>query len=645
MNKVTPLRTTGCAALLACSSIALRATPPEIPAAQAQSTGASIKPNPLRNAYYGDLHLHTSYSFDAYFDAATKVDPDEAYRFAKGEVVNYMGQPTRRREPLDFMAVTDHAENIGVLNELDDPNSALSRSALGKELEAYFAQMTLHDGTRDFAFAPPDRQGELLDRMMEYYRAYFKGNRDRASDAQKAESASAWQREMEFANRNYEPGKFTTFIAYEWTSTPAADNLHRNVIFRGNTAPAPFSALDSKQPEDLWAWLESIRKQGFEALAIPHNANASNGVMFDWVDSEGLRIGRAYAERRQANEPLSEISQIKGASETHPLLSPNDEFANFEIYDFYAEVRHHEGRPGGSYLRDALGRGEVIQRKFGVNPYKLGFVGGSDLHGGLSVSAQADFAGNQYGANLGAGKPTREEAARILTSTSGGFKQVTAGNLTGVWAEANTRESIYDALRRRETFATTGSRLRIRFFGGWDWATALPQRRDWVSEAYLKGVPMGGDMPLSHRENHTPTFAIWAVKDPNGANLDRAQVIKVWEEDGRPKEKVFDAVWSGARKVASSSGKVPDVGNTANLQTGEYTNTVGAAELKGTWRDPEFDAHRFAAYYLRVLEIPTPRWSTLLAIQQGLPLPSDIPATVQQRGWSSPIWYTPVSAP
>ncbi len=614
-------------------------------AADAAPSTAAIPSNPLRNAYYGDLHLHTSYSFDAYFDAQTKVDPDEAYRFARGDLVDYMGQPTRRREPLDFMAVTDHAESIGVLNELEDGASVVSRSGLGQELKAYFARMTQRDGLHNFSGAPKDQVASLLDRMMEYYRAYFKGNKNSLPEPLAAESASAWQREMAFANRNYQPGKFTTFIAYEWTSTPTADNLHRNVIFRGNSAPAPFTALDSKRPEDLWAWLEAIRKQGFEALAIPHNGNASNGLMYDWVDTDGLRIGRAYAERRQANEPLSEISQIKGSSETNPLLSPNDEFAGFEIYDFYAGVRHHVGRPQGSYLRDALGRGEIIQRQFGVNPFKYGFVGGSDLHGGLSVSAQADFAGNQYGANLGGGKPSAEDAARVLSSRDGDIKLVTAGNLTGVWAERNTRESLYDALRRRETFATTGTKLKFRFFGGWDYRSALLQRHAWVASAYANGVPMGGDLPVSHGEGRAPVFAIWAVKDPNGANLDRAQIIKVWEEDGQSKEKVFDVAWSGTRKPDAVSGKVPAVGDTVDLKTGAYSNSIGATELKAVWRDPEFDALRYAAYYLRVLEIPTPRWTTLLAAQHGLPLPKDVPATVQQRGWSSPIWYSPDTRP
>ncbi|MBI4164537.1 MAG: DUF3604 domain-containing protein [Acidobacteria bacterium] len=605
--------------------------------AYAQQSTPAVKVNPLRDAYYGDLHLHTAYSFDAYLGNGMIVDPDEAYRFAKGEVVQYLGQPVQRREPLDFLAVTDHSESIGVFNKLEDPSSVVSHSEVGKALKDVLTPITGPDGRRN---------GESLWKEDEanagkYWEDYFTNNL--LPQNLKVESESAWKREIAFANRNYMPGKFTTFIGYEWTAFASGANLHRNVIFKSDSAPYPFTSADSKKPEDLWAWLNKIRKQGYEALAIPHNPNASNGLMYDWIDSAGKPIDHAYAETRQANEPLSEISQNKGTSETHPLLSPNDEFSNYELYDFVAESRGYEGRPAGSYLRDALSRGLILQRRLGVNPYKYGFAGASDLHSGLSLSAQADFNGSNDEPNMAGGRPTKEQAAAMLRGCvpEVGSRKMTAGNLTGVWAESNTRESIYSALRRKETFATTGTKLKFRFFGGWNFGKDLLEQREWIATAYASGVPMGGDLPAKPNAVEAPSFGNWAVKDPNGANLDRVQVIKVWEEDGQQKEKVFDVIWSGNREPDAKTGKLPSVGNTVDLKTGKFTNHIGATELKAVWKDPEFNPGRFAAYYVRVLEIPTARWSTLLAIQTGLHLPRDVPATIQQRGWSSPIWYTP----
>jgi hypothetical protein len=597
--------------------------------------------NPLREAYYGDLHLHTSYSYDAYLMGGTTVDPDEAYRFAKGEVIDYLGEAVRRREPLDFMAVTDHAESIGVFNRLADENSAISRSSFGHKLRAFLASITTADGRRDFARESDDWVPFELALWVDY----VSGRVNKLPPKLKSESQAAWAREIAIANRNYAPGTFTTFIAYEWTAAPNAANLHRNVIFKGNSAPDPFSAFDSKDPQDLWEWLEAIRKKGIEALAIPHNGNASNGLMYDWVTG-GDYMDRRYAEERQANEPVSEIAQNKGASETHPLLSPNDEFANYEIYDYLEKYRRQVGRPQGSYLRDALGAGLELQRRLGVNPFKYGFVGASDLHGGLSVSAQADYAGSHWTVNFGRGSPSREQVERSFAGTQTAEPPVvelrtSSGNLTGVWAEANTRQSIYDALRRRETFATSGSRLKFRFFGGWRFPDGLLEKSDWVARAYEQGVPMGGDLAIKPDDASAPTFAVWAIKDPNGGNLDRVQVIKVWEERGEHKERIYDVAWSGSRRPDAKTGKLPAVGDTVDPQTGKYTNSIGAIELRAIWTDPDFDATRLAAYYLRVLEIPTPRWTTVLAAQNGLPVPKDVPATIQQRGWSSPIWYTP----
>ncbi len=606
-----------------------------------QRAGA-LKVNPLRDAYYGDLHLHTSYSLDTYLGGASQVDPDMAYRFARGDVIDYLGQPLQRREPLDFLAVTDHAENLGVVNELDDPDSAVSRSEMGRKLKVVIDAMRRPDGRFEVEqlVDKPQMAAELYALSQEY----GWGLENRLPPELRVVAAAAWRREVDFANRNNVPGRFTAFAAFEWSAAAHGANLHRNVIFRGAAPPQPFSSFDSRNPEDLWHWLDIMRQQGYEALAIPHNANASNGLMYDWLDSVSGYIDRNYAQARQAHEPLSEISQNKGASETHPLLSPNDEFANHEIFDYMAGDRRYEGRVPGSYLRDALGRGAVLQREVGVNPFKYGFVGASDLHSGLSVSAQADYGGSYYRPNLGAGRPTREEAASILSEDAPRVEQMrptTSGGLTGIWAESNTRESLFDAMRRRETFATSGTRLKVRFFGGWHLPPSLVSDKDGIRTAYRIAVPMGGDLSVAPPGAGAPSFAVWAVKDPNGGNLDRIQIVKVWEQDGRPREQVFDVAWSGKRKPDERTGHLPPVGNSVDLATARYRNDIGATELRAVWSDPQFDAHRYSAYYVRVLEIPTPRWSTLLAVQAGVPLPHDVPAVVQQRAWSSPIWYSP----
>jgi hypothetical protein len=612
----------------------------------ATAASPAVKVDPLRQAYFGDLHLHTSYSLDGYLGGVLHVDPDMAYRFARGDVVTYFGQPLQRRPALDFLAVTDHAENLGVMSELNDPASALSRSAEGKGLRAVVDAMTRPDGRVDVE--------HLLDKPKELSALYTLsqdfgwGRKNRLPGALKPATDAAWARVIEAANRNDVPGRFTAFIGYEWTGAAHGGNLHRNVIFRGDTAPKPFTAWDSNSPEDLWDWLDTIRARGFEALAIPHNSNSSDGLMFGWLDSFAAYLDRAYAMQRQANEPLAEISQNKGASEAHPLLSPNDELADYEIYDSMAGDRRSEGRLPGSYLRDALGRGLVLQEELGVNPFKVGFAGGSDLHSGLSVSTQRDYGGSYYQPNIGPGRPSRAEATSILVPGSARVeetRQTTSGNLTGAWAESNTRDSIYAALRRRETFATTGTRLKIRFFGGWNFSQSTLAERNWIAAAYRDGVPMGSDLAAVPANAQAPAFVAWVSKDPDGANLDRLQVIKVWLDGRQQREQVFDVAWAGARRPDVVTGKLPAVGNTVNLQTGEFTNVIGAAELKVVWQDPAFDPRQPAAYYVRAVEIPTPRWTTLLAVQSGVPLPPDVPATIQQRGWSSPIWYSPETVP
>ena len=592
-------------------------------AAQAANAADAPSSAPDRKALFGDLHLHTSYSFDAYVLFASRVTPEQALRFAKGEAVPFLDKQVKRAEPLDFMAVTDHSENICVFRDLDDPNSEFSKSPVGVNIRT--------NGQRAF--------WEVVGLMT--------SGKPLPGFDPKVASRSAWQREIDAANSQYEPGKFTTFIGYEWSAMPEGKyNLHRNVIFRGKSAPYPFSSLDSRRPEDLWTWLEAQRKQGVEALAISHNANASGGLMFGENGSDGKPIDEAYALRRVLNEPLNEVSQGKGSSETHPALSPTDEFAGFEIFDklLIGDV-HSEVH--GSYAREALGVGLQLQQKVGANPYRYGFVGGSDFHDGLSTSREDAYGGNVNGIDPATTVPSKEDVVKSFTGEAleGQHFDVVrtgSGNLTGVWAEQNTRESIYDALRRKETFATSGPRIKLRFFGGWDYQSDLLKSKAWSKEAYTHGTAMGGDLAAKPGDAQAPRFLVWALKDPNGANLDRAQIVKVWlGKDGKYAEKIFDVALSNGRKVDAHTGKAPAVGNTVDVKTASYRNDIGATELATLWQDPQFDASVPAVYYLRAIEIPTPRWSTILAVKRGLPLPSEVEPALQERAWSSPIWYTP----
>ncbi len=602
------------------------------------ATSATGAPE-TRRAFFGELHIHTGYSFDAYALMGSRAEPDNAYRFAKGEAVTYMGHTLRRSRPIDFMAVTDHAEYLGSFKQLNDPQTPFSKSAAGKLMRE-------------------DPLGAALGALVSALGA------DADSRRLMAEAmASAWAEEVETANRHYQPGRFTTFAAYEWTSMlDRKYNLHRNVIFRGAAPAVPFTASDSNRPEDLWAFLEAQRAKGMEGLAIPHNSNASGGLMFDWNNSNGRPIDGAYARRRAFNEPLAEVYQHKGQSETSPLLSPADEFADFERAEEL--LTFGPSKVDGSFVRQALGRGLVVEGKVGTNPYKLGFVAASDFHNGLSDSAESAYAGaGLSSSDPKVNLPDLEFARAILSQTVGAdagpatairgdrskmdpYRQPAKLNwsgagLTGVWAETNTREAIYDALRRKETFATSGTMMRLRFFGGWNLPANAQSRSDWVRTAYRTGVPMGGDLPAARGVSAAPGFLFEAARDPEGANLDRVQIIKVWREGSEYREKVFDVAWSAERRRDAKTGRVPAVRNTVDLKSATYSNSVGAAMLKGQWRDPDFDPARPAVYYARVLEIPTPRWPTLLAAARGLPLPVGIAPTLQERAISSPIWYAP----
>ena len=599
-----------------------------------------------RHAYFGELHLHTTLSFDAW-TFGTKVTPDQAYRFARGETVmvpavqvaKEQGRaatgdvPARRAWPLDFTAVTDHSEYLGAVAQLDDPNSGFSKTRFGQELNA--------GGPGAFFTAAA---------------AIVLGQNNSATPDLKAAqiAADGWNVEMKAANANYRPGRFTTFVAYEWTSSPSMGiHMHRNVIFNSDHAPAPFTAVDSNRPEDLWKYLDSVRRQGIDVLAIPHNSNLSDGRDFDWNKSDGKPMDAAYALERALNEPLVEIAQTKGNSETAPELSPNDEFANFEIFDHIYKGETKAVRHGG-YAREALGRGLVVQSQVGVNPLKLGFVGASDIHNGLTTSDESSYSGGMSGLDPKTMSPTGAAAREALDMTGRSRQmrpngqlendplQYSSAAITGVWAEENTRNAIFAALKRKETFATSGTRIRVRMFGGWGFGPDAMRGADWVARAYAQGAPMGGDLPARPGAGAAaPSFLLQAMKDPDGANLDRIQVVKVWLEGGDYKEKVFDVALSGGRKVDPRTGKAAPVGDTVDRSTGGYANSIGASELSTVWRDPEFNASKPAVYYARVLEIPTARWSTLLAIRNHLPIPARAPATIQERAWTSPIWFMP----
>ena len=453
---------------------------------------------------------------------------------------------------------------------------------------------------------------------------------------------NTWQRIIESANKHYQPGKFTTFPAYEYTSSPSdtailddgykaayAKNLHRNVIFKGDkVSDLPYSSLDSPNPEDLWDWMDKEREKGVTLMAIPHNGNMSNGKMYETTQANGSPMTLEYINQRMRNEPIQEVVQVKGSSMQHPLLEANDEFADFELFEYtFALDRSVDSEPNGSYAGEALRNGLIINEEKGSNPYKFGLIGSSDGHNSAGATEEDNYFG-KFGARDGSPESRLEANGAFLRN-----KEMSAAGLAAVWAESNTREDIYSALENKETYATSGSRIKVRFFGGvsFDFDIDNPS---WVENAYDSGQPMGSDL---EGVNTTPHFAIWAIKDPNGANLDRVQVIKAWVNgDGTAQEKIYDAVWSDERPIVN--GKLKAVGNTVNIEDATYTNSIGAVELKTVWKDPEFDANTPALYYLRVLEIPTPRWSTYDAATLKIKPLDDLKTTIQERAWSSPIW-------
>ena len=580
-----------------------------------------------RNLYWGDTHLHTELSGDAYV-FGTRTGPDLAYRFAKGEqVVSTTGQPVKLRRPLDFLVVADHANNLGAnyargnYNE----NPGFRESALGK----------LWQAAREEILADPEVDEEQLAKE----RLYTVHREGLVSVRHDGFRGSVWESIGAMAERHNDPGKFTAFIGYEWT--PSRGAVHRVVVFRDDSSKTnqilPFSSYDSMYVEDLWNFMGAYeRDTGGSVLAIPHNPNLSSGLMFDLEDSFGEPITAEYGRIRSRWEPLLEVAQLKGDSETHPQLSPEDEFADFETWNGWGGVEPNPNRPDDriqhEYARSALKLGLGQQATQGVNPFKFGMIGSTDSHTALSTADENNFFGKFAGRS--------EPSAERMMHERWGWEAGAAG-YAAVWAESNTREAIFDAMRRRETYATTGPRILLRFFGGWEFEASDIERHDYVEIGYRKGVPMGSDL-TDAPAGASPTFMIDVAKDPNGAKLDRVQVVKGWRtESAELEEKVFDVAWSGVR-TPGADGRIPPVGSTVDVEDASYLNSIGAVQLAVVWRDPEFNPAQQAFYYVRALEIPTPRWTAYDAKYYGLKdLDPAIPMSLQERAYSSPIWYTP----
>ena len=584
---------------------------------------ASTAPNPLRNAYFGDLHTHTNFSYDAFLNG-TRATPHDAYRYAQGEALTHpAGFEIQLDAPLDFYAVTDHASFLGMLPAIMDPDQEVSHPVAGLLTDFVSGALT----------------GDARAEARRDIRAYTLGQNQPPHDPDVVRSA--WRETVAAAENHYEPGRFTTFVGYEFTGSPENQNLHRNVIFRGSTVPElPFSRLDSFNPEELWAWMDRNREAGMEALAIPHNSNGSNGLMFRLATYAGEPLDAAYAEVRNRNEPLVEITQTKGTSDTHPALSPNDEWADFEIWSYRIGGGTTPSQPNGSYVREAYLNGLRLEEEQGINPFRFGLVGATDNHAGSGAGSESSFFTAGGAPPVGSSipfDPPGPDGRRYSASPLGALRG--ASGLTGVWAEENTREAIYDAFRRKETFATTGPRMRVRFFAGYDYPDDLVDDPDLIAEAYAGGVAMGGE--LAAPGSRVPRFLVWASRDPSSAPLARLQVVKGWVDGGDARERVYDVACSDGLAVDGTTHRCPDNGARVNLEDCSISEDVGAAELRTLWTDPDFDAGQRAIYYVRVLENPSCRWSTWDAVRADVEPRPDLPATLQERAWSSPIWVAP----
>ena len=579
---------------------------------------------------FGDTHFHTNLSFDAGL-VGTKLGIDEGFRFARGEkVYSNSGQPVQLIRPLDFLVVTDHAEFIGLAPMIHESNPVLLADPWGKD-------------THDLFHSGPEGRVEA------YGNIIVDAVRGINPFSSEELTQGIWGDFITKTDTYNEPGRFTAMSGFEYTSTPLGDNLHRVVIFEDGanktSQTLPFSMFDSADPEQLWNYLANYEeKTGGRVLAIPHNGNLSNGLMFSTKTFDGNEITRAYAEKRLHWEPIVEVTQMKGDGETHPLLSPDDTFADYEQWDLSnlaGTAAKTEDMLQYEYTRSALKLGLKLGKEIGVNPYKFGMIGASDTHTALSTTREENYFGKYKSAEPGPNRhetevvPAQDPSLRIFAS------QELASGLTAVWARENTRSDIFSAMKRKEVYATTGTRIRVRVFAGWDFKADEVNRADFVAQGYRRGVPMGGELSASENGN-APNFMIRAIRDPDGANLDRIQMIKGWlDTSGETHERVYDVAVSDGREISGEGRTSQPVGNTVDIDMATYTNDIGDTILAAHWTDPDFDPNEHAFYYVRVLEIPTPRWTTYDAAFYNIKRPDNVPATTQDRAYTSPVWYTP----
>ena len=633
--KISALATT--LGVLALPAQAQVPVPPDGQILSKAYTGTAYSPYAGRDfatdVYWGDTHLHTDISMDA-GAFGNRLGLDEAYRFARGEQVESTnGGPARLSRPLDFLVVADHSDNMGFFPDMLSGAQHILSDPKGKEW------YDLIQGGKGVSVA--------LELIGLFSQGNFPPGLVYTPDSQPYKDA--WAKTVDAAERYNEPGRFTAFIGYEWTSLVKGNNMHRVVVYRDGGdkggAMVPFTTMapqGSTTPRDLWSWLEQYeQKTGGNVLAIAHNGNLSNGIMFPMVEqSDGKALDKSWAQRRAKWEKLYEATQIKGDGETHAFLSPNDEFADYETWDIgnldVSEAKT-EQMLAGEYAREALKRGMELEAKLGINPYQFGMIGSTDSHTSLATAQEDNFFGKHSGAEPG---PERmvHPFMKNENGTIMGWQQVASG-LAGVWARDNTREALFDAMERKETYATTGSRMRVRMFGGWNFTIADMNNRQPAFAGYSKGVPMGSELPPKGMKQ-SPSFMVFALRDPQGANLDRIQIVKGWHDGKQLQEKVYDVSWSGERKP-DKNGRLPAVGNTVNVANATWSNTIGASELGTVWSDPDFNPAHRAFYYARVLEIPTPRWSTHDAFRFGVDLPEGAPTSTQERAYTSPIWYKP----
>ncbi len=590
------------------------------------------------NVYWGETHLHTGLSLDAGL-FGNILDHEDAYRFARGEEIkSSTGQPVKLARPLDWLVITDHSDMMGIATDIQNGAPNIRAIPEGKRWSDAFQEGGQAAAKAAFELIASFSQFTVPEKMVTDY----------SPGSERYQSI--WENIAEQADRFNDPGTFTAFIGYEWTSVPQGFNLHRNVVLRDDAARAkqvtplttqpPVGTVD---PLDLYKWLEDYEsKTGGNALAISHNGNLSNGWMFPMEKTyPGGRVDKNYVTLRAQWEPLYEVTQIKGDGEAHPFLSPNDEFADYGTWDVgnldISQLKT-EDMLAGEYAREALKNGMVLEEKFGVNPYKFGMVGATDSHTGLTTAEEENFFSKAVSV-----EPSRERISHPFVSSDLGTipgDLMVASGYQGVWATENTREALFDAMMRKETYATTGPRIMLRFFGGWSFTEDDLRSRAPAFVGYEKGVPMGGDL-VEAPEGKAPTFMAYVLRDPVGANLDRLQIVKGWvDKKGKTHEKVYDAAWAGEREIGED-GNLPPVGNTVDEEAANWTNSIGASELAVVWTDPDFDPEQRAFYYVRVLEIPTPLWYMYDKVRLGAVIPEGVPTTHQERAYSSPIWYTP----